>query len=226
MDRACIRTALLVLSILLLIAWLRSVPPSSRLLGPANSSSCLPWMETCKEWEVCAGNVSTVVPTGWSCAAGSTLRHVLVVHEQHPQELGCDRRLLAIVQLLRAQGLTVSLLYRKHVPPSMQSPRTPELAALLGVEAFDAEELDGCLRPLPPVCQSGHLARPVQGSGPPSPECVGQTVGGIGRLVATTARVHGVRGLSLAGGRPRCTGTQGLASWNRSRRADGSTWCW
>ena len=167
MDRACIRTALLVLSILLVIAWLRSAPPSSRLLGPANSSSCLPWMETCNGWEVCAGNVSTVVPTGWSCAAGSTLRHVLVVHEQHPQELGCDRRLLAIVQLLRAQGLTVSLLYRKHVPPSMQSPRTPELAALLGVEAFDAEELDGCLRPLRLFARAATSRDPCRARGRP-----------------------------------------------------------
>ena len=80
-----------------------------------------------------------------SCAT-RRLRHVLIVHEQHPQELGCDRRLLAIMQQLQAQGLTVSLLYRKHVPPSMQSPRTRELAARLGVgDGFAEADLDGCL---------------------------------------------------------------------------------
>ena len=83
-----------------------------------------------------------------SCAT-RRLRHVLIVHEQHPQELGCDRRLLAIMQQLQAQGLTASLLYRKHVPDSMQSPRTARLAEMMGATPFDERELAGCLRPPP-----------------------------------------------------------------------------
>ena len=42
---------------------------------------------------------------------------------------------------LQAQGLRVSLLYRKHVPASMQSPSSAGLAALLGVAGFDEAEL-------------------------------------------------------------------------------------
>ena len=45
----------------------------------------------------------------------------------------------------------MSLLYRKHVPASMQSPSSASLAALLGVVGFDETELlqGGCLRPPP-----------------------------------------------------------------------------
>ena len=119
----------------LALLWLLTTPLETPVpLGRANSSLCLRWLEPCPLWEVCpaepgGGRLRARTPP--QCAARQ-LRHALIVHEQHPQELGCDRRLLAIVQLLQAQGLTVSLLYRKHVPASMQSPPTAELAEMLG----------------------------------------------------------------------------------------------
>ena len=157
------------LLVLLAVAGSLRPAPARLLLGRANSSACLSWLEPCAKWEVCAarhGNASkSPPPAGWAAAAcpaaARPLRHVLVVHEQHPQELGCDRRLLAIVQLLQAQGLRVSLLYRKHVPASMQSPSSAALAALLGVVGFDEAELlqGSCLRPPPALY---HYAGPEQ----------------------------------------------------------------
>ena len=157
------------LLVLLAVAGSLRPAPARLLLGRANSSACLSWLEPCAKWEVCAarhGNASkSPPPAGWAAtacpAAARPLRHVLVVHEQHPQELGCDRRLLAIMQLLQAQGLRVSLLYRKHVPASMQSPSSAALAALLGVVGFDESELlqGSCLRPPPALY---HYAGPEQ----------------------------------------------------------------
>ena len=47
---------------------------------------------------------------------------------------------------MRSDGWQVSLLYRRHVPASQQSPRTAALAAQLGIVPFDESELDsGCL---------------------------------------------------------------------------------
>ena len=74
---------------------------------------------------------------------------VLIVHEQHPQPLGCDRRLLALAQLLQEQGHVVSLLYRHDVPEAEQSPKTAALAAMLGVQAFSPSDLSSCLHPPP-----------------------------------------------------------------------------
>ena len=91
---------------------------------------------------VCSGDPVSGV------GSGGGLR-VLVVHEQQPQALGCDRRLLALMRLLDSQHSRVSLLYRHGVPPSMQSPPTAELADALGIDAFDAAQIGGCLRPPP-----------------------------------------------------------------------------
>ena len=77
------------------------------------------------------------------------MRQVLVVHEQHPQALGCDRRLLSLVRLLQLQGRQVSMLYRRDAPLSQQSPRTPVLAEQLGVRNFVAEEVHSCLKAPP-----------------------------------------------------------------------------
>ena len=134
-----------------------------------NSSTCLNWRAgragspPCRDWSVCSGIVAPrmgrglgaacVAPSGAAGGDGSgseRVRQVLLVHEQHPQPLGCDRRLLSLVRLLQDQGkVRVSLLYRRDVPPHEQAPRTPELAASLGIEPFDMAQLDGCIRPPP-----------------------------------------------------------------------------
>lgn len=87
-------SALLLLLLIAIAGSLRPAP-ARLLLGRANSSACLSWLEPCVEWEVCAArhrNASTPPsPAGWAAAACPAavrpLRHVLVVHEQHPQEL-------------------------------------------------------------------------------------------------------------------------------------------
>ena len=71
------------------------------------------------------------------------------MHEQQPQPLGCDRRLLSLVRLLQDEGRHVSLLYRHDVPAAEQAPPTAQLAELLGVSPFDPAHLSGCLRPPP-----------------------------------------------------------------------------
>jgi hypothetical protein len=75
------------------------------------------------------------------------------VHEQYPQALGCDRRLLALVRLMKLQGSNVSLLYRRQVPRSEQSPPTPELAKMLmaGRASAGLAELDGACLTEPPA---------------------------------------------------------------------------
>lgn len=143
-----------------------------------NSSICLEWLDDspCEDWHTCAVNqtaahagpeagVATCASDGpqdmGKGAPGRALvadpgepqhdpsLHVLVVHEQQPQALGCDRRLLALVRLLQEEGRRVSLLYRHGVPPSEQAPPTTELAELLGVSPFNPSHLSGCLRPPP-----------------------------------------------------------------------------
>jgi hypothetical protein len=91
----CLLGASALLLLLLAIAGSLRPAPARLLLGRANSSACLSWLEPCVKWEVCASrhrNASTPpTPAGWAAAACTTktrpLRHVLVVHEQHPQEL-------------------------------------------------------------------------------------------------------------------------------------------
>ena len=159
----------------LLLLWLISPrePEAAHSKKPDKERRCLEWLEDCKPWHVCnsteaaAESNSTVTPTHISVmerqyvlrggcngdpvtgvGSGGGLR-VLVVHEQQPQALGCDRRLLALMRLLDSQHSRVSLLYRHGVPPSMQSPPTAELADALGIDAFDAAQIGGCLRPPP-----------------------------------------------------------------------------
>ena len=158
----------------LLLLWLISPrEPEAHSKKPDKERRCLEWLEDCKPWHVCnsteaaAESNSTVTPTHISVmerqyvlrggcngdpvtgvGSGGGLR-VLVVHEQQPQALGCDRRLLALMRLLDSQHSRVSLLYRHGVPPSMQSPPTAELADALGIDAFDAAQIGGCLRPPP-----------------------------------------------------------------------------
>ena len=111
----------------------------------ARTPSC-----SCAEWRPCS--TSSSLRNRPRCAASGGGRHVLIVHEQHPQPLGCDRRLLSLVSLLKAEGWKVSLFYRRHVREEQQSPRTAELAAQLGIPGpFDAASyLDsGCLHPPP-----------------------------------------------------------------------------
>ena len=158
----------------LLLLWLVSPrEPEAHSKKPDKERRCLEWLEDCKPWHVCnsteaaAESNSTVTPTHISVmerqyvlrggcngdpvtgvGSGGGLR-VLVVHEQQPQALGCDRRLLALMRLLDSQHSRVSLLYRHGVPPSMQSPPTAELADALGIDAFDAAQIGGCLRPPP-----------------------------------------------------------------------------
>jgi len=76
-------------------------------------------------------------------------KSVLIIHEQHPQAMGCDRRLLALARLMQDEGRTVSLLYRRDAPPSQQSPLTEQLAEMLGMQDFRHDELTSCLRPPP-----------------------------------------------------------------------------
>ena len=154
----------LALLLLLLLLWL-----PSRGGRVSQSSICLDWLEPCADWETCPPltNQTRSVPAGQVCAGAarplgqslplpsdggalsSYARDVLIVHEQHPQPLGCDRRLLSLIKLLQAEGRRVSLLYRRDVPPSEQSPPTAQLAHELGIAPFAPNELGSCLRPPP-----------------------------------------------------------------------------
>lgn len=148
-------------------------------LSADQSSLCLDWLEPCIDWRTCQRANKTEMGTsilsvhtsngkatchaedagpalrhGWQLSSEELrshpdLQHVLIVHEQHPQPLGCDRRLLSLVKLMQAEGRHVSLLYRHDVPESEQSPPTAQLAQELGVLAFDPSEIDSCLRPPP-----------------------------------------------------------------------------
>lgn len=150
-----------------------------RTSRPAPPSVC-PLERPCSNWTLCAGQQAHLQQhlegirsrrtyNGGALTDGSKAPlpqslQVLIVHEQHPQALGCDRRLLALVALMQASGSTVSLLYRRHVPAANQSPRTSKLASLLGVRAFDEAELSGgCLRAPPALYRfdgrANHLVR-------------------------------------------------------------------
>ena len=98
----------------------------------------------------------------------------------------------------------MSLLYRKHVPASMQSPSSASLAALLGVVGFDETELlqGGCLRPPPALY---HYAGTIT----------------LYQYAVPLRRYHYAVPL-----RRRCTITQGRSSCAPSLPAGGSTWCY
>ena len=75
---------------------------------------------------------------------------ILVAHEQHLQDVGSDRRVLALLRQLRERS-TVSLLFRKAAPPARRSPKTADLAAFLGVSSpVHALRLDET-PPMPPA---------------------------------------------------------------------------
>ncbi len=106
----------------------------------------------CHDWKPCQPLID--LDSRHSCKARgighAAVQQVLVVHEQHPQPLGCDRRLLSLIGLLQAERRQVSLLYRKHVAEREQSPRTAALAELLGIADFALADLEGgCLRAPP-----------------------------------------------------------------------------
>lgn len=132
---------LAILIVLVLAVFLVLMRRSYTLHHPARCS--------CAEWKPC--NASTTVAHSARCSAKR--KHVLIVHEQHPQPLGCDRRLLSLVAMMQANGWHVSLFYRRHARVEQQSPRTAELATQLGVRDFDASQhLDGgCLRSPPAI---------------------------------------------------------------------------
>jgi len=113
---------------------------------------CVP--SACAHWQPCESSNASSLPCGH--------KGVLIIHEQHPQPLGCDRRLLSLVGLMQAEGRHVSLLYRRHVPPSEQSPTTAVLARMLGVSDFIETELEhGCLRSPPAIYRFGGRARQI-----------------------------------------------------------------
>ena len=107
----------------------------------------------CDAFELCTP-AALALPPSHSCkmrdVSHTAVQQVLVVHEQHPQPLGCDRRLLSLMGLLKTERRQVSLLYRKHVAEHEQSPRTAELARLLGIANFAPTDLESsCLRAPP-----------------------------------------------------------------------------
>ena len=112
---------------------------------------------SCAEYEPCSPHKSE---GRRRCAKE---RHALIVHEQHPQALGCDRRLLALVALMQGEGWRVSFLYRRHVPEAQQEPRTRDFARLLNVVGFEpALHLDGgCLGPPPALYRFDGRGRQV-----------------------------------------------------------------
>ena len=136
----------------LLLFCLLALLASQRFFGSSSSAqaSTAPRC-SCGDWPTCEASTARS-GTGkrtqrqWPACA----HRVLIVHEQHPQPLGCDRRLLALVSLMQSDGRQVSLLYRRHVPRNQQSPRTAELALRLGVRRWDDSNLDAaCLRAPP-----------------------------------------------------------------------------
>ena len=107
----------------------------------------------CDAFELCTP-AALALPPSHSCkmrdVSHTVVQQVLVVHEQHPQPVGCDRRLLSLIGLLKTERRQVSLLYRKHVAEREQSPRTAELARLLGIVNFAPADLESsCLRAPP-----------------------------------------------------------------------------
>ena len=84
---------------------------------------------------------------------------ILIAHEQHLQEVGSDRRLLALISSLRMLGTEVSLIFRtsKGAPPSRRRPSTRQLAKLLGAASSSAILLDESRPPprLPAILEYG-----------------------------------------------------------------------
>ena len=78
---------------------------------------------------------------------------ILIAHEQHLQQMGCDTRLLGIVKGMRSGGHTVSLLFRHSTPVELRSPPSADVAQLLGIRGFREEDLraDAATRPPPPL---------------------------------------------------------------------------
>ena len=88
-----------------------------------------------------------------SCSRGAEPLSILIAHEQHLQQMGCDTRLLGIVKGMRRAGHTVSMLFRQSTPAELRSPPSGELAEVLGISgAFREENLraDVSTRPPPP----------------------------------------------------------------------------
>lgn len=77
--------------------------------------------------------------------------HILIVHEQHLQSMGCDMRLLGIIRALLGCGQRVSLFFRGHTPEHRRHPPTRELASLLQIpHGFNDTDLRKDVRQLPP----------------------------------------------------------------------------
>jgi hypothetical protein len=64
-------------------------------------------------------------------ATPSAPLRLLIVHEQHLQQMGCDVRLLGIIRGLIAEGVEVSMLFRAHTPVAKRAPSSEKLAAML-----------------------------------------------------------------------------------------------
>lgn len=76
---------------------------------------------------------------------------MLIVHEQHLQQMGSDARLLALVRALVRARQNVSLFFRSHTPEVRRSPPTEELARLLHVDhGYSEADLRRDVRSLPP----------------------------------------------------------------------------